>query len=166
MVQHIVRHRTHRHSAGGFSLIELIMVVLIIAILIAVGIPTFLGSRKPAEDRQAQTLLRTSLAAAKTGAADSGDYGWVTPAAITAEETSVQYLAAGVHARAILRQVSVDSGVFSGDTYVIFSSMAGNNGECFAVLSLASGATQYQAVAAPTCSAGSFVPGVGWGSTW
>lgn len=166
MVQHVVRHRTHRRDATGFSLIELIMVVLIIAILIAVGIPTFLGSRKPAEDRQAQTLLRTSLAAAKTGAADSGDYGWVSPAAIGAEETSVQYLAAGAHARAALRQVSVDSGVYSGDTYVIFSSMAGNNGECFAVFSLASGATRFQAVTAPTCTAGSFLPGVGWASSW
>jgi type IV pilus assembly protein PilA len=166
MVQHVVRHRTHRHDADGFSLIELIMVVLIIAILIAVGVPTFLGSRKPAEDRQAQTLLRTSLAAAKTGAADTGDYAWVSPAAIAAEETSVRYLAAGAHARATLRQVSVDSGSFSGDTYVIFSSMAGNSGECFALLSLASGATQYQAVAAPSCTAGSFVPGVGWNPSW
>jgi type IV pilus assembly protein PilA len=47
----------------GFSLIELMVVVMIIAILIAIAIPSFLGFRKNAQDRAAQSDLRTVLLA-------------------------------------------------------------------------------------------------------
>lgn len=49
----------------GFTLIELMVVVLIIAILIAIAIPTFLGLRQRAQDRAAQSNLRNGLTAAK-----------------------------------------------------------------------------------------------------
>src|SRR6266480_5536397 len=49
----------------GFTLIELMVVVLIIAILIAIAIPTFLGARTRAQDRQAQSNLRNAFAAEK-----------------------------------------------------------------------------------------------------
>jgi type IV pilus assembly protein PilA len=49
----------------GFTLIELMVVVLIIAILIAIAIPTFLGLRRRAQDRAAQSDLRNGLTAAK-----------------------------------------------------------------------------------------------------
>jgi type IV pilus assembly protein PilA len=42
------------------------VVVLIIAILIAIAIPTFLGARTRAQDRAAQTSLRNALVAAKS----------------------------------------------------------------------------------------------------
>ena len=49
----------------GFTLIELMVVVLIIAILIAIAIPTFLGVTKSANDRAAQSNLNTALLNAK-----------------------------------------------------------------------------------------------------
>lgn len=55
----------------GFTLIELMVVVLIIAILIAIAIPTFLGAQDRARDRGAQSDLRNSLTAAKTLATDN-----------------------------------------------------------------------------------------------
>jgi type IV pilus assembly protein PilA len=54
----------------GFTLIELMVVVLIIAILIAIAIPTFLGAQNRARDRGAQSDLRNALTAAKTVATD------------------------------------------------------------------------------------------------
>ena len=53
--------RSRLDSEEGFTLIELMVVVLIIAILIAIAIPTFLGARQRAQDRAAQSDLRNGL---------------------------------------------------------------------------------------------------------
>ena len=58
----------------GFTLIELMVVVLILAILIAVAIPSFLGVRRRAQDRAAQFILRNAVTAQKTYYADRGEY--------------------------------------------------------------------------------------------
>lgn len=58
----------------GFTLIELMVVVLIIAILIAIAIPTFLGLRQRAQDRSAQSNLRNGLTAAKAFYTDGETY--------------------------------------------------------------------------------------------
>ena len=63
-----------RAEEDGFTLIELMVVVLIIAILIAIAIPTFLGARQKAQDRAAQSDLRNALTAIKTGYVDSENY--------------------------------------------------------------------------------------------
>lgn len=49
----------------GFTLVELMVVVLIIAILIAIAVPTFMGARTRSQNRAAQTDLRNALTAAK-----------------------------------------------------------------------------------------------------
>jgi prepilin-type N-terminal cleavage/methylation domain-containing protein len=46
---------------GGFTLIELMVVLLIIAILLAIAIPTFLGVTGSAKDRAAQSTLTNVL---------------------------------------------------------------------------------------------------------
>ncbi len=57
--------RARMEDDRGFTLIELMVVVLIIAILLAIAIPTFLGLRQRAQDRAAQAELRDGLVAAK-----------------------------------------------------------------------------------------------------
>lgn len=54
-----------RNNDHGFTLIELMIVVLIVAILIAIAIPTFLGQRKSAEDAAAKSGLRNALTTEK-----------------------------------------------------------------------------------------------------
>lgn len=65
-----------KNDEDGFTLVELMVVVLIIAILIAIAIPTFLGARTRAQDRAAQSDLRNSLTAAKVFYTDANDYAF------------------------------------------------------------------------------------------
>lgn len=89
--------RVDREERGeeGFTLIELMVVVLIIAILLAIAIPTFLGARDRANDRAAQSSLRNALTAAKVIFTDQQDYTQATTTNLEAEEPNLQYVAAG-----------------------------------------------------------------------
>jgi type IV pilus assembly protein PilA len=72
--------RKNMQDDKGFTLIELMVVVLIIAILIAIAIPTFLGLRRRAQDRAAQSDLRNALTAAKAFYTDDETYTGFTAA--------------------------------------------------------------------------------------
>jgi type IV pilus assembly protein PilA len=56
---------------GGFTLLELMVVVLIIAILLAIAVPTFLGVRARAQNWAAQSNLRNALMIEKSIYADT-----------------------------------------------------------------------------------------------
>lgn len=75
----------------GFTLIELMVVVLIIAILIAIAIPTFLGARKRAQDRAAQSNLRNGLTAAKTIFTDKESYEDADATELAKSEPSLKF---------------------------------------------------------------------------
>jgi len=67
-----MRERLDREE--GFTLIELMVVVLIIAVLVAIAVPSFLGFRTRAQDRAAQAMLRNTLVAEKGWWTDNGAY--------------------------------------------------------------------------------------------
>ena len=75
----------------GFTLIELMTVILIIAILILLALPTFLGARERAWDRAAQADIRNAFAAERAYYSDTLTYTTV-PAEMTAIEAAITYV--------------------------------------------------------------------------
>jgi len=90
MLQKLIERR-NTGNEEGFTLIELMVVVLIIAILIAIAIPTFLGARERAQNRSAQSNVRNALTAEKTSYTDTQTYT-ATSATLTAIEPSLTYV--------------------------------------------------------------------------
>jgi type IV pilus assembly protein PilA len=75
----------------GFTLIELMTVILIVAVLILLALPTFLGARERASDRATQADIRNAFAAERAYYTDTLTYTTV-PAEMTAIEAAINYV--------------------------------------------------------------------------
>ncbi len=72
--------RRLRDEEDGFTLVELMVVVMILAILIVMGLPTFLGVKSRFQDRAAQTDLRNVVLAARIMFTDNATFSSATSA--------------------------------------------------------------------------------------
>ncbi|MCP3911214.1 MAG: prepilin-type N-terminal cleavage/methylation domain-containing protein, partial [Actinomycetia bacterium] len=75
----------------GFTLTEVMVAIMIIGILAAVGIPTFLGARARAHDKAAQAPVLTAPLAAETLHAQAGGFTAATTTAVQAGVNSPFY---------------------------------------------------------------------------
>jgi type IV pilus assembly protein PilA len=75
----------------GFTLIELMIVVMIIGVLVTIALPTFLGARTRAYDSAAQSDIRNAFVAEKAYYSDNLTYT-TDPATMTAIEAAITYL--------------------------------------------------------------------------
>ena len=147
-----------REDEQGFTLIELMVVVLIIAILIAIAIPTFLGARTRAQDKAAQSNVRNAVSAAKTIFTDGQDYVDATIAELTNVEPSLSFMASNA-ASTTPKEVSVgtadsDATVVGADTFYTVS--MSKSGACFAARDIqasSNAGTVYAEVTSGACTA-------------
>jgi len=135
----------------GFTLIELMVVVMIIAILIAVGLPTYFGARERANDRAVQANVRNAFTATRIYYNESLRYTDVT-ADMRAVEPSLTWTTAVLDSSSAPR--SVHLAVFdtpdTAQTVVVVGRT--NSGRCFYLKDVMGGTvagTYYDRQAAP-----------------
>ena len=127
-----IKERLDHKDDEGFTLIELMVVVLIIAILLAIAIPTFLGARNTANARAAQSNLRNALTAEQTE--------WTNTQAFSTDSATMKGIEASL---SWTTGASTDQGTISvsgstpatgaSDWQVVVLSALGKDGNCWSI---------------------------------
>lgn len=155
-------------SEDGFTLIELMMVVLIIGVLLAMSMSTFTGVKMRAQDAAAKATAATALETGRIAFTDTGNYATVFAADLSAAEPSLNFV----------DEVTNSSGPNSASTWVVDRATTGyifvtavysQSGKCFFVrdwITLGIGFAVTQNVGPADCTADQAVAPVSFGSRW
>jgi type IV pilus assembly protein PilA len=156
--------KARRDREEGFTLIELMVVVLIIAILIAIAIPTFLGARQRAQDRAAQSSARNALTASKTLFTDKESYTGIDAAALKGVEPSLDFAATSSGQNEVGFVVSQTN--IAGDTITL--GVLSKSNKCFFLQDVSSspGAGTFYAEGTPANGVCTPTPNMTWVSSW
>jgi len=143
----------------GFTLIELMVVVMILAILIVMGLPTFLGVKARFQDRGAQTDLRNAVLAARIMYTDAATFASAneTASGLVTVVPNMCYVD-GATASAAGGAAACASGAGAGSLSVastatqFSAARLSNSTSCFVILDAVTG-TKYGKTTAANCTA-------------
>ena len=86
----VQKFRERSNGEGGFTLVELLVVMLILGLLAAIAIPSFFNQRDKAKDADAKAGVRTAQTAIESYATDNGgSYLGATAADLEAIESTL-----------------------------------------------------------------------------
>ena len=89
---HARRTQPHRDARpGGFTFVEVLVTTIVLGLLTALVIPSFLGTRDRANGATAESLLRVGAAAVETASVEPGGYADLTTAELQALEPAATW---------------------------------------------------------------------------
>jgi type IV pilus assembly protein PilA len=127
---------------AGFTLVELMVVVMILSILMAIAIPTFLGMRERAQDDAAKASVRITLTNAKSLMTTEETYLLVTGVSLGSAEPSLTFVdeATPSTGHTVVSQYVPDR-LTTARTFV--ASSYSQAGKCFFVRDVTTTGTEY-----------------------
>jgi type IV pilus assembly protein PilA len=140
--------RVRAQSESGFTLVELLVVMLILGLLAAIAIPAFFNQRTKAQDAEAKTTAKTAQTALETYATDNGG------SYLNADLTKLRAIEPTIPSTGVAL-----TPVPAAKTYTIVATS--DSGNTFSIARDANGALTYPCT--PTAGGGGCPGSTGWG---
>lgn len=86
----ITKLRKRIESEKGFTLIEMLIVIIILGILLAIAVPAYLSFRDRAHTSAAQANIRAAVPAMEAYNADNGGYAGMTLAGLQTYDAGIK----------------------------------------------------------------------------
>ena len=158
-----------RTKNEGFTLIELLVVVTIIAVLLGIAIPSFLGTRRTANDRAVTSNVRNAFAAARIYYDDKSAYT-ADVDEMKAIEPSIRWTNAPLDGSQPTTAVYIEVQNFPDAAQTVVMVGRSKSGRCFYMRDIMAGlnaGTHYQASvpAGANCSV-PLVADPNWADSW
>ena len=90
MLEHTARRVDRGSERSGFTMIELLIVIMIFGILVAIAVPSYLGFRDRTADSSAKANVRAALPAVRAFRAENGTYVGMTASALQGIDQTVK----------------------------------------------------------------------------
>jgi type IV pilus assembly protein PilA len=148
----INRLRVRAQGESGFTLVELLVVMLILGLLAAIAIPAFFNQRTKAQDAEAKSTVKTAQTAMETFATDNnGSYATADRGKLKAIEPTLSSASTGPNAMTTLTVAS--------NAYTL--TVTSDSGNTFTIARASDGSLTYPCTPA---GGGGGCPGAqGWG---